>query len=95
MSKVRISRSPTFFRAGVIQHIRQRLILVSTVLQMICRGGSVRSRLTGSGLMRKCSFLVVCGVGWGLSGGVGPHGHVLGACVHYRDSFAVCASCDG
>ena len=89
MSRVRISRSPTFFRAGVIRHIRQRLILVSMVLQIICRGGSVTSRLTGSGLMLKCSFLVVCSVGWGLLGGIVPHGHVLGACVYDRDAFAV------
>ena len=39
--------------------------------------------------MLKCSLLVVCGVGWGLWEGVVPHGHVLGACVYYRDAFAV------
>ena len=89
MSKVRITRPPTFFCAGVIRHVRQRLILVSMVLEMICPDGSVTSRLTGSGLMRKCSFLVVCGVWSGLWGGIVPHGHVLNACVHYRDSFAV------
>ena len=86
MSKVRISRSPTFFRAGVVWHIRQRLILVSMVLEMICRGGSVTSRLTGSGPISHRVRRWVGSVG---GGGVVPHSNVLGACVHYRDSSAI------
>ena len=39
--------------------------------------------------MQRCSFLVVSGVGWGLQVGFVLHRHVLGACAHYRESFAV------